>query len=219
MPRRPIRVAIVEDVPLFRRILTDILEESEELELVATAATVRQATTLIPNAEPEVLLLDLNLPDGHGFDLGVGLRRELPEMRIVILSDHVRPEVLSMLPAGESPWWSYVLKSGINGPDDLISVIRATKPRIDEAVRKAQGNEDVALQLLSERQRQILALVAAGYSNTAIAESLCIQPKSVEFHLTQIYTVLRLKDDGTRNVRVQAAVRFASESTIDEPNG
>lgn len=219
MPRRSTRVALVEDVPLFRRILTEIVEQSPDLELVASAATIAQANTIVPPAEPDVLLLDLNLPDGHGFDLGVALRRESPQLRIVILSDHVRPDVLNMLPKGEAPWWSYVLKTGINGPQDLVDIIQAPRPRIDDAVKQAQAKEDIALHLLSDRQREILALVAAGYSNAAIAEALFIQPKSVEFHLTQIYNVLRLSDDGTRNVRVQAAVRFTNEGTTGDSFG
>lgn len=215
MPHRTIRVALVEDVPLFRKLLGEIIEESSDLELVATAGTINQARTIIPGASPDVLLLDLNLPDGHGFDLGIALRREFAQLRIVILSDHVRPEVLDLLPEGEVPWWSYILKSGISSPQDLIEVIKASRPRIDDAVKRVQGKGDVALHMLSDRQRQILGLVASGYSNAAIAEELFIQTKSVEFHLTQIYTLLRLTDDGTRNVRVQAAVRFKN----DEANG
>lgn len=209
MPSPPLRVAVVEDVPLFRRLLEGIIEETSELLLVATAGTAHQARTTIPPVDPDVVLLDLHLPDGHGFDIGVELRRRMPHVRIVILSEHVRPHVLDMLPPEESTAWSYVLKANVKSADDLVSVIKAPRPRIDPAVSRARAEQDGALALLSDRQREILRLVAAGYSNAAIAQELHIQSKSVEYHLTQIYATLGLKDDAMRNARVQASLRFS----------
>lgn len=202
------RIAIVEDVPLFRQTLEAIVQEVG-MDVVASAATAHQARTVIPKSAPDVVLLDLHLPDGHGFDVGVELRRALPHVKIVVLSEHVRPRVLSLLPAEEAVFWSYILKSNVQSPDDLVRVIKTPSPHVDPKVKSASATADHALTTLSERQREILRLVAAGLSNTAIAEALHIQPKSVEYHLTQIYANLGLKDDNTKNARVQATLRFS----------
>lgn len=203
-----LRIAIVEDVPLFRRLLESIIEGAAGLSLVAVAATAHQARAVIAPKAPDVLLLDLHLPDGHGFDVGMHLRGVLPGLRVVVLSEHVRPQVLDMLPPAEAPMWSYVLKANLQSADDLIDVVRAPRARVDESVRRAQGAQDVALAMLNDRQREILRLVAAGYSNAAIAEALVLQPKSVEYHLTHIYATLGLKDDPAINPRVHASRRF-----------
>lgn len=205
-----IRVAIVEDVPLFRDVLAQAIASDPGLELVRTAASAHEALTVIAPAAPDVLLLDLNLPDGFGFEVGLELRRALPHLRVIILSEHVRPQVLGALPPDERPYWSYLLKTGISSRDELVGAIRTSTQHtlVDTRVRESASMEDVRLELLSDRQREILALVASGMSNSAIAERLHMSTKSVEYHLTQVYAQLNLLGDASSNNRVQAAVRY-----------
>lgn len=212
MSREQIRVAVVEDVPLFRRLLEDILEGDERTTLVATAASAKQARTVVPASGATVLLLDLHLPDESGFLLGLELRRLLPGLRVVVLSEHVRPDVLSSLEPADQPYWSYVLKGSITSPEHLISTVLASglRPIIDDQVRPSATIRELGLELLSERQQEILSLVASGLSNQAIAEKLHLSAKSVEYHLTQVYAQLGLLDSKDHNSRVRASLLFNS---------
>jgi DNA-binding NarL/FixJ family response regulator len=210
----PIRVALLEDVPLFRQVIEQIVSENEQMEMVASAGTGHKAVTVFPAAKPDVALLDLFLPDGFGFDFGLQLRAQLPDLHVIILSEHVRPKVLQALPEDEWPYWSYLLKTGVSSRQALTDAIKGclNHPLMDERVREKRANLDgLHVEMLSDQQRKILSLVAAGLSNTAIANKLFIAPKSVEYHLTQIYSQLKVAPDSTTNARVRAAIIFAQE--------
>ena len=212
--KQAVRVALLEDVPLFRQVIEQVLTSSPAIELCASAATCHQAITIFPAARPDVALLDLFLPDGRGFDVGVQLRRQLPDLKIIILSEHVRPRLLGALPEAERPHWSYLLKTGVSSRETLLTAIEAcrARPIVDDRVRERPVTQrELRIEMLSDRQREILALVAAGMSNGAIAERLYMSQKSVEYHLTQIYTQLQVSTDATANARVQAAMLFADQ--------
>lgn len=218
MAKEQIRVALLEDVPLFRQLIEQVLTADPDIEVCATAATTHQALTIFPSAEPTVAMLDLFLPDGFGFDVGVQLRKAMPELHIIILSEHVRPKILSALPESERPYWSYLLKTGVSSREALLEAIRGclTRPLVDERVReKPVTAVDLRMETLSDRQREILALVASGMSNTAIAQKLFMSPKSVEYHLTQIYAQLQVNTDASGNARVQAAMIYVDKERDD----
>lgn len=218
MVSEPIRVALLEDVPLFRQVIEQVLTDDPGITVCATAATTHQALTVFPAARPHVALLDLFLPDGFGFDVGVQLRKALPDLRILILSEHVKPKVLAALPESERPFWSYLLKTGVSSREALVEAIRGSmkRPLVDERVRDAPASAaDLRMETLSDRQREILALVASGMSNGAIAQKLFMSPKSVEYHLTQIYAQLQVSTDASANARVQAAMMFADTDRDD----
>lgn len=207
-------MALLEDVPLFRQVIEQVLEDSPAVELTASASTCHQALTIFPSARPEVALLDLFLPDGRGFDVGVQLRQQLPDLRVIILSEHVRPRLLSALPDSERPYWSYLLKTGVSSRQTLLNAIHECRaqPMVDDRVQEPRyTHRQLQMEMLSDRQREILSLVAAGLSNGAIAERLFMSPKSVEYHLTQIYSQLQVSTDATANARVQAALLYADQ--------
>ena len=213
-----LRVAVLEDVPLFRQLLEQAIDDDASVELCASAGSCMEATTVFPASRADVLLLDLHLPDGFGFDVGLRMRRTSPDLRVIVLSERIRPQVLESLPPSEQPYWSYLLKTGISSRADLISAIRMSRqrPMVDRKVRAAQPTVgEMRLDLLSDQQRQILALVASGMSNQAIAAAMFLSPKSVEYHLTQIYQLLDVTSDAKANPRVQAAVIYTSADRPD----
>jgi DNA-binding NarL/FixJ family response regulator len=139
-------------------------------------------------------------------------------LHIIILSEHVRPKVLAALPNDERPYWSYLLKAGVSSRAALLEAIRGCLNRslVDEQVREQPlSSNELRIDTLSERQREILALVASGMSNTAIAQKLFMSPKSVEYHLTQIYSQLQVATDASANARVQAAMIYARQDQGD----
>lgn len=214
------RVAFLEDVPLFRSILEQVLNEDASMELCVWAATCHQALTLIPPQNPDVVLLDLFLPDGHGFAVGIALRKALPELRVIILSENANPKLLSALPASERPYWSYLLKSGVNSREALLTAIQASRHRslVDEQVKERPLTQsELRLELLTDRQREILSLIAAGLSNVAIAQRLFMSTKTVEYHLKQIYTMLQVTIEADSNSRVKAAMIYSDQTRGTRP--
>ena len=206
----PLRVAVLEDVPLFRELLEQALTDEPSVTLVAAESTCARARALFPALCPDVVVLDLHLPDGFGFDVGVALRAALPDVRILILSEHVHPRVLSGLAPAERPFWSYLLKTSLASKGELIAAIRAARsaPLVDAGVAQpARDAADLRLELLSPRQREILALAAEGLSNGAIAKRVHMSQKAVEYHLTQVYQQLEVDTDSGANARVQAVLR------------
>jgi DNA-binding NarL/FixJ family response regulator len=205
-----IRVAVVEDIPLFRQMIIQSIEGHPALELVAATAGVSEARTVIPPAAPDVLLLDLHLPDGSGFKLGLELRGRLPQLRVIVLSEHVRPQVLHSLATEEKGHWSYLIKANVASPRALGDAVLAASQHsiVDPEVRRPLDPVETRLALLTDMQRQILELVAAGHSNASIAQQLHVSVKTLERNLSQAYTRLEVLGDASANARVQAAAIF-----------
>jgi DNA-binding NarL/FixJ family response regulator len=129
----------------------------------------------------------------------------------VILSEHVQPRVLASLSESERQSWSYLLKTKVSTGEELLGSIRSAMRYsvVDKGVtERSVDPATLRLELLSEQQREILTFVAAGLSNGAIAERMHLSAKSVEYHLTQIYSLLHVSTDREANPRVQAAALF-----------
>jgi DNA-binding NarL/FixJ family response regulator len=207
---RVIRVAIVEDSAMLRELIEDAVADAPEMRLVFSAANCRDAAEQIDWARVDFATLDLHLPDGLGLELGRRVRERYPRIRIAILSDHRRRSLLTSLTSEELPFWSYILKSSIDGRMHLSELLRQAShgAYIDPRIDVAGGPTEEAVNALSEQQRKILGLVARGLSNSAIAKQLCLSEKSVEYNLTQTYVALNLTGDSSANPRVSAAVLF-----------
>ncbi|CAB4967731.1 unannotated protein [freshwater metagenome] len=170
----------------------------------------REAAQLIDWARVDFATLDLHLPYGLGLELGRRVRERYPRLRIAILSDHRRRSLLTSLTSEELPFWSYILKSSIDGRMHLSELLRKASrgAYIDPRIDVAGGPTEEAVNALSEQQRKILGLVARGLSNSAIAKQLCLSEKSVEYNLTQTYVALNPTGVNSANPRVSAAVLY-----------
>lgn len=210
---RPLRVAIVDDNALFRDMLRNSLSQSEDVDVVATAGTVKEARATIGPREVDVAILDIELPDGNGVGLGVSLQKMDPHIAIVLLSAHSMLDVVWQLPGNVGQGWSYLSKTSTVSLDTLLGTIREAargKVVVDPALlQPGQILPSSPLAPLTDRQREILGLVAAGLSNDAIAQRLNLAEKSVVNHLTAIYTHLRIPED--HNTRVAATLIYLRE--------
>ena len=201
-PDAPIRVLLVEDHPIVRQGLEQLLSTVADIEIVATAENGRQAVELSARHRPAVAVMDLEMPELDGIEATKKIRATQPDTRVVVLTSFSDQErILQALDAGAV---GYLLKDA--EPEELLSGIRAVArgesplaPRAASALLSEREAQRPARQL-SERQRTILALVAEGKQNKHIARELEISEKTVKAHLTAIYQAIGVTD------RTQAAL-------------
>jgi DNA-binding NarL/FixJ family response regulator len=209
----PIRVALVDDNPMFLDMLATSLGHSDQVKVVATASSVREARSTLKPGVADVAVIDIELPDGNGVGLGLGFQQADPELKVVLLSAHSMLDVVWQLPGKIGEKWSYLSKTSSASIDDLLNaVIDAAHGRvtIDPTLLPRSSDSSSGMARLTPRQRQILGLVAEGYNNEAIAERLGLAEKSVVNHLTSIYQFLDIGPD--RNSRVHATLVYLREA-------
>lgn len=212
----PVRVAVVEDQPLYRNMLCGLLRARDEVEVVVEAGGVREARDAIQPGQIDVAILDVDLADGNGIALGVQLRRRDPRVGILLLSSLDVMDLLLDLPDDVRTGWSYLSKhSPLSSVESIVSTLQATargETVLDPTlVARARPRRGSALASLSERQYEVLQHVAQGHSNAGVGERLGISARSVENHLNAIYAALELPTD--RNARVSAVLRLIEESS------
>ncbi|WP_368497410.1 response regulator [Herbiconiux sp. A18JL235] len=215
--RRRIRVAVVEDQPLYRQMLTSALAGAEGLEVVAVASSCTNARAVVPDSDADVVVLDIQLGDGSGIDLGLELRHSMPRLGVLLLSATDSLDALLDLPRSSVRGWSYLSKDSALSLASVVRAIEVTaegRTALDpELVERRRPRRGSGLARLSPRQYEVLRLLAQGLSNAGIAARLGIAPRSVDNHINAIYAELGLASGGVTNPRVGAALRFIDESS------
>lgn len=211
-----VRVAIVEDQPLFRSMLEHTLSGTTGLQVVAAVGTVAEAARVLRPGTVDCVVLDIDLPDGNGIALGVTLRRSTPTLGILLLSAHDAMDLLLDLPADVAAGWGYLSKTSSTSEEVLVNAVRAAAvgetvldPALLERMTPRAGS-DVAR--LTDRQYEVLRLLASGLSNAGIGDRLGITEKSVQNHVNGMYATLGIDADPQRNPRVSAALRLLEET-------
>ncbi len=208
-------VMVVEDQPLFREMLAVLLGEQKGLRVAAVARSA-EGTRVVDVRSLDVALLDLRLPDGDGISLGRELRRRRPGLGVLILSASDSISTLLEVPGAEAAGWGFLSKNSSLSASALVYAIRAVaagRAVLDPAIRaQREVRRNSPLSRLSARQYEVVALVAEGLTNAAIADRLGISPRSVDAHLNVAYAVLGLPASRERNPRVEA-VRSYLEHT------
>src|SRR5215213_10115789 len=220
----PIRIALAEDSLIVREGVHQLVATDPEIDIVAAVADQSSLRRACDDASPDVVLTDIRMPP-TGTDEGIRLAAELrdshPEIGVVILSQFADPMyALALLERG-SDGRAYLLKERVHNRAELMAAIRAVAeggslidPKIVEALVAARGRaERSPLNELTAREREVLAEIAQGKSNTAIAESLFLTKRAVEKHINSIFWKLGLADAADVSKRVQAALMFLSEET------
>ncbi|WP_448059076.1 response regulator transcription factor [Cellulomonas hominis] len=213
---QPVRVAIVEDQPLFRSMLELTLGTVDALHVVGAVGSVRDANRVLRPGQVDVVVLDIDLPDGNGIALGVTLRRQQPELGILLLSAHDAMDLLLDLPPDVASGWSYLSKTSSTSTAALVDAVHAAaagRTTLDPAlVDRMTPRNGSSVSRLTDRQYTVLRLLAQGRSNAGIGEALGITEKSVQNHINAIYGVLGIDADPARNPRVSAALRLLEET-------
>ncbi len=190
--QKPIRVLAVDDHALLRKGIRALIGAESDMELVAEAATGREAVELFRIQRPDVTLMDLQMPDMPGIEAIIAIRGEFPDARIIVLTTYSGDvHVMRALKAGAR---GYLLKTNVN--KELLSTIRAVhagQKRIPADVSSSLA-EHTGEEQLTGREIEVLRLIAAGNANKEIAAQLELAEDTVKRHVTNILSKLGAND-------------------------
>ncbi len=208
-----IRVFLVDDHTVLRQGLRLILQEAEDMEVVGEAGTGEDALKRIPAIQPDVVLLDVNLPDMSGVDVTRELHTRFPDMRMVMLTVSDRHQ--DLIAAVQAGVRGYILKSASS--EEVIHAIREVMqggavlpPRLTAHLIDAFVQPPDPLSTLTERETQVLRLITHGLGNKEIATQLGISEHTVKTHVRNILSKLNAKS------RAEAAAYAVKRGLVEE---
>jgi DNA-binding NarL/FixJ family response regulator len=191
-----IRVLLVDDHAVVRRGLSDLLSAADDIEVVGAVDDGAQAAPAVEEHEPDIVLMDLSMPGVDGIEGTAQVLRTRPDTKVIVLTSF--SESARILAALEAGAVGYLLKDA--EPEDIVKAVRDAAaggvPISPQAARALlPANRPAARSdALTAREREVLALVAAGLPNKSIARRLDISEKTVKAHLTRVFTVLGVQD-------------------------
>lgn len=207
------KIAIVEDNRVIRESLAEFILSDPEFTCVCTCGTAEEALKLIPKHQPEIVLMDVQLPKMSGIECTTQLKQLLPGLHIIMVTVYEDTErIFKALRAGAC---GYLLKRCT--PEELLAAVREVRqggaPMSREIARKVifsfQEPSNVAAEMedLSPREREILELLASGFPNKQIADRLGLTDGTVRWHLRHVYNKLHVRS------RTEAALKFRSSQS------
>jgi len=214
------RVVLAEDNALLRAGLVELLRH-EDIDVVGEAGDVPHLIRLVDETRPDVAVLDVRMPPTHTVE-GLEAARQIRaahghSVGILVLSHHVETRYALDLLADGAHGVGYLLKDRVLGPGDLADAIRrvagggsAIDPQVVELLLR-RHRSDSALAVLTEREREVLTLVAEGRSNRSVAAAMFVSEKTVEAYTGRIFAKLGLTDTPDSHRRVQAVLAWLQE--------
>ncbi len=213
-----IRIVLAEDNPLLREGIERVLERADGVELVGAAGDLPGIEALVEAESPDVVVTDIRMPPtgtDEGIQLATRLRQEHPEIGVVVLSQYVEPAyALALLEAG-SQGRAYLLKERVSEVDELVAAIlkvaaggSVIDAKVVESLVAARRPATSDLDRLTPREREILAEMAQGKNNAAIATALVLSTRAVEKHTNSIFSKLGLSEEVDVNRRVKAVLLY-----------
>jgi two-component system NarL family response regulator len=197
-----LKLLIVDDHAIFRQGLRALLDMEDDFTVIGEASRGDEAITMVADDPPDVILLDLHLPDGNGSEFCSQLLDVSPDSRVLILSAYDDDQEISAALIGGAS--GYVLKTvgGERLADNIRSVHRgevllapsvaAKVVRQLSRLREEAGRQEEALEVLTPREREVFALASRGLKNAEIADELYLSEKTIKTHLRNIYNKLNL---------------------------
>ncbi|MGP3983096.1 response regulator [Streptomyces sp. KR80] len=215
MDESRVRLALADDDVLLREGLASLLERSG-FEVVGLAGDAAELMVLVRERQPELVIVDIRMPPDHGtegLDAARVIREEFPGIGILLLSAHVEVEqAMELLAGGQRV--GYLLKNRVTEVADLVDTVHRiaqgasiVDPGLVQELIAARHRDD-PLALLTQREREVLALMAEGRSNAGIAHRLWITEGTVEKHVRSIMTRLQLPETEDDHRRVLAVIAF-----------
>ena len=218
-----IRVVVAEDSLIVREGLQQLLVSSPSVEIVAACEDVDSLLEAIERERPDVVVTDIRMPPtgtDEGIQVAARLRESHPNIGVVVISQYAEPSyVIDLLDSG-SDRRGYLLKERVHRRSELLAAIEnvaeggsVIDPKIVDVLVSAKARaERSALSQLTEREREVLAEIASGKSNMAIADSLVLTKRAVEKHINSIFMKLGLASSDDVSKRVKATLLFLAEA-------
>jgi DNA-binding NarL/FixJ family response regulator len=213
-----VRTVIAEDSVLLRAGLTRLLEGAG-IEVTAAAGDAEGLLAAVAEHQPDVVIVDVRMPPSHtdeGLRAALVIRQEWPAVAVLVLSQYVEERYAADLLSAHTSGVGYLLKDRVADVAEFLDALRrvaaggtALDPEVVAQLLVRQRSDPLAL--LTARERDVLALMAEGRSNTAIARALVVSDSAVAKHINSIFAKLGLHpDDGDGDRRVLAVLRFLS---------
>jgi DNA-binding NarL/FixJ family response regulator len=210
-----VRVVLAEDNLLAREGLRSILDRADELEVVAVCDGYDELLTAVDDHRPDVVLTDIRMPPTNtdeGVRAAARFRRTHPALGVVVISQYDDPEFALALLEDGSRARAYLLKERMSDPAQLVSAVvevsrggSVVDPKVVDALVRGRGNRS-PLALLTPREQDVLAEMATGKDNAAIAATLVLTVRAVEKHINGIFAKLGLAEEREVHKRVKAVL-------------
>ena len=217
-----VRVALAEDNVLLREGVSRLVSANEDFELVGVASDLPQLLALVSEHAPDVVVTDIRMPPtgtDEGIRAAAWIRENHPRVGVVVLSQYSAPRYAVALLEHGSAGRAYLLKERVGSVDELARAIRIVAQGgsvidhtvVDELVQARSRERMSGLSSLTARESQILAEMAQGKSNSAIAAAVSVSERAVEKHTNSIFAKLGLTEEKDVNRRVKAVLVYLSE--------
>ena len=208
------RIVIADDAVLLREGAARLLEDAG-FDVVGQAGDAEDLMRKVRAHKPDVAIIDVRMPPDNsddGLRAALSIREELPDVGILLLSQYVEDRYIGELLAGGTEGIGYLLKDRVGEVERFTEAVQRIANGgsvLDpEVVAQMVGRREEPLSELTEREREVLALMAQGYSNRAIAETIFVSERGVERHVTSIFSKLDLEATGQEHRRVLAVLRY-----------
>jgi DNA-binding NarL/FixJ family response regulator len=218
-----LRVVIAEDNYLVREGTRRLLEDSGEIEVVATVGNAAELLDAVDRLRPGAVLTDIRMPPGHhmeGIEAAHAIRAKHPQVGVVVLSQHSDELYAYELLKGGTAGVAYLLKERVSDLDALVRTLKAVvsggsviDSRVVDALLARRSREEASVvRTLSPRELEVLAKMAEGRTNPAIARALFMSESTVEKHVSAIFSKLNLSEETEIDRRVAAVLTFLREA-------
>jgi DNA-binding NarL/FixJ family response regulator len=219
----PIRVIVAEDNYLVREAVTRLLDAHPDTTVVGSATDYDSLLAVVESAAPDVVVTDIRMPPtgtDEGVRAAVALRESHPALGVVVLSQYVEPDYALALLDGGSERRAYLLKERVSDVDQLVRAVREVAeggsvidPKVVEALVEARSRRaDSPLSFLTPRESEVLAEMAQGRNNAAVAAELGLSERAVEKHINSVFSKLGLSEEPDVHRRVKAVLLYLAGS-------
>lgn len=215
-----LRVVLADDNLLIREGVSAVLNHLDTVELVAECGDVDSLMAAVEGHQPDVVITDIRMPPTHtdeGIAAALKIRAAHPSIGVVVLSQFSEPSYVLALFENGSDGLGYLLKERVN-PDDLQRAVHSVAdggsvvdPKIVDVLVQSRTRRPSAIDQLTPRESEVLALIAEGLNNSSVAETLVLSPKAVAKHINSIFSKLGLGEEDTAHRRVKAVLMWLAK--------